>query len=848
MTKKLISLFSAFTMAMTATAVPVSAKNANVFENDMISTKAVTSADTTALKGTFNIKIDTYDYTPNAYPENAYNLECELYIIQTGKVIAKWNTNEISPLLAENLEYSFDSENSSGNISYAVRILNMPKDCVIHENQGNDSIEICGLDFDEFRDGTNLTFRIGIENTKYVRPVKDTSTTENPTCADIVTSYAVTSLNSVTTTVPSYLGTKTTLLTGTNTVVTTGTTAYKTYEIENYKVKVFDSITSEPLKGAVIKLGEYKSNGYDVSSRDLELVRIIEEWTETDGSVHTLKPFTQNEEYVYRLTAENLSDEYVSEYTDIQETHCYPIYESDEYKPFAVTKLRGDFEWKFRIEEKHGEVIDFSKYDFKIKVEGARYDNNGNVVTFGPCISDKVSADGTVSVMVPYSFDDNFYSDAVYHAEMINIPDEYDSVWTLSSFYVGPDNLSGYQREYTTFSISDNTAYPVVTDIQQSSIVTNEINTTGTTEAHTGTVKPYTTTTAFHTSTAVPFVTTTIHADYAPKVQYDSSVMYKGETREVKAVNPFDDTKKITTVTEISDNIEVTWEGNVINVKAINSGAAKFYVMVGGCAFGRYVTFDIADKHEEGTTADTDGNSTKGDANCDGNVNMADAVIIMQSLANPNKYGIYGTDETHITAQGEKNGDMDGNGLTNADALEIQKKILKIDTDRIDDTPSFLIQTSTFNTLEEFEKNEKNIKYYYIPSVNSDEYKLSKVTKRDNEYVMTEYRMVNPVVADGLSEYDTERLQTLICRYSLNPNGAELLNNSFIENGYTAVECDGKTYYRLDEHAENNPDKQITGYETAFLQDGQLIYMHIPAVDTFENMIAFAELQKIEIK
>ncbi|MCQ2459936.1 MAG: dockerin type I repeat-containing protein, partial [Ruminococcus sp.] len=69
----------------------------------------------------------------------------------------------------------------------------------------------------------------------------------------------------------------------------------------------------------------------------------------------------------------------------------------------------------------------------------------------------------------------------------------------------------------------------------------------------------------------------------------------------------------------------------------------------------------------------------KGDANCDGNVNMADAVLIMQSLANPDKYGVNGTDDTHITAQGEFNGDMDGNGLTNADALAIQRKMLNLD-------------------------------------------------------------------------------------------------------------------------------------------------------------------------
>ncbi|MCQ2459251.1 MAG: glycoside hydrolase family 9 protein [Ruminococcus sp.] len=67
-----------------------------------------------------------------------------------------------------------------------------------------------------------------------------------------------------------------------------------------------------------------------------------------------------------------------------------------------------------------------------------------------------------------------------------------------------------------------------------------------------------------------------------------------------------------------------------------------------------------------------------GDANCDGNVNMADAVLVMQSLANPNKYGINGTDDTHITEQGRMNADVNGEGMTNSDALDIQKYILHL--------------------------------------------------------------------------------------------------------------------------------------------------------------------------
>ena len=71
-------------------------------------------------------------------------------------------------------------------------------------------------------------------------------------------------------------------------------------------------------------------------------------------------------------------------------------------------------------------------------------------------------------------------------------------------------------------------------------------------------------------------------------------------------------------------------------------------------------------------------NYKKGDANCDGNVDMSDAVLIMQALANPDKYGVKGTDPLHMTVQGQSNGDVDtsSKGLTSNDALEIQKYLL----------------------------------------------------------------------------------------------------------------------------------------------------------------------------
>ena len=71
-----------------------------------------------------------------------------------------------------------------------------------------------------------------------------------------------------------------------------------------------------------------------------------------------------------------------------------------------------------------------------------------------------------------------------------------------------------------------------------------------------------------------------------------------------------------------------------------------------------------------------------GDTNCDSKVELADAILIMQSLANPNKYGLTGSYSKHITEKGRINGDCDltQEGLTSNDALAIQKSLLNLVT------------------------------------------------------------------------------------------------------------------------------------------------------------------------
>ena len=87
------------------------------------------------------------------------------------------------------------------------------------------------------------------------------------------------------------------------------------------------------------------------------------------------------------------------------------------------------------------------------------------------------------------------------------------------------------------------------------------------------------------------------------------------------------------------------------------------------------------------STTTTSSNTTEndilyGDANCDGKVDLSDAVMILQSISNPDKYGVNGSSDSHITAQGVLNGDVyaNGTGLTPQDALSIQKYVAELIT------------------------------------------------------------------------------------------------------------------------------------------------------------------------
>ena len=165
--------------------------------------------------------------------------------------------------------------------------------------------------------------------------------------------------------------------------------------------------------------------------------------------------------------------------------------------------------------------------------------------------------------------------------------------------------------------------------------------------------------------------------------------------------------------------------------------------------------------------------------------------------------------------------------------------------------PQALIAPDAFSSFEEFEKHEKeageaSVSKYYVPAAVPEGYAFAGITKRDGVYVAVHYLLPADKLpsTEKLDSHGIERMTSLICEYSLFADGTVSLNQ-FIQNGFKPLELDGKTYYHSTEYST---DAQTIGYEIVFLDEGQLIYLHLPAVDSFENMLKFVQVKPIYLE
>lgn len=152
-------------------------------------------------------------------------------------------------------------------------------------------------------------------------------------------------------------------------------------------------------------------------------------------------------------------------------------------------------------------------------------------------------------------------------------------------------------------------------------------------------------------------------------VQVDRETKHIDEIKEVGAGYSFMfmpvNLPKNANIYWFSDNTKLaTVDNGIIHVNGDAYGKATIYAVVGNCMMD--FTINIPNP-----------NPDNGDANNDNEVNIADEILVMQATNNEAKYGINGTDENRITAEGVKKGNVDRmNGLDLEDARQIHNNLL----------------------------------------------------------------------------------------------------------------------------------------------------------------------------
>ena len=176
--------------------------------------------------------------------------------------------------------------------------------------------------------------------------------------------------------------------------------------------------------------------------------------------------------------------------------------------------------------------------------------------------------------------------------------------------------------------------------------------------------------------------------------------------------------------------------------------------------------------------------------------------------------------------------------------IHIRKSNQQLSMEETESLPERTVETKTFSSISEYllfakEAGQDSI-HLYVPRDLPEGFSLLEIANTKDVYLTSRYSL-----GEKTETYEQERLQTLICKHSLLGRGKDLLQ-TYIKNGYEPFEYNGKTYYRFDEYSLSNNDL-LLGYEIVFLEDdgNDLIFMHLPAIDSFENMIQYAEIDRI---
>ena len=165
-----------------------------------------------------------------------------------------------------------------------------------------------------------------------------------------------------------------------------------------------------------------------------------------------------------------------------------------------------------------------------------------------------------------------------------------------------------------------------------------------------------------------------------------------------------------------------------------------------------------------------------------------------------------------------------------------------------------LYAPKTFTSLEEFIAYEKNLgeaasECYYIPSALGDDYELYSIIRQEKnqtfsyEHITVKYKLKGADIDEGSTiDLNTKMIS---CEYSVKEY-SDIAFENYTNNGFEAFEYGGRQLYKLDIYSVD--ETTLLSYRVIFRIDGHLIGMHIPAVDSFENMMKYTDVIRVDIE
>lgn len=159
-----------------------------------------------------------------------------------------------------------------------------------------------------------------------------------------------------------------------------------------------------------------------------------------------------------------------------------------------------------------------------------------------------------------------------------------------------------------------------------------------------------------------------------------------------------------------------------------------------------------------------------------------------------------------------------------------------------------------FTSIEEFVSYEKNLveassKCYYIPSALGDDYDFYGILRQEKnsittyEHITVKYKIKGADINE--ESYNDISTKIISCEYSVREYSDTAFEN-YANNGFEAFEYGGKLLYMKGNYTADQTT--LLSYKVIFLIDDHLIVMNLPAIDSFENMMQYTDVIRVDIE